>query len=177
MQLRKLGKKGDATDPFIVMVIIFFLAVAFIIGIFVNSKMSTIISTTALNSSAAADDILDTFDNLNALGIQRAFVLIFVLMTIFVMGSAFLVRVHPFWIWIYIVMMFVTVLTSVFMANTYGALVENEQLAAVIAGQPMITFFMENAVIIAVSISILSMVIVFSKIFNAPSGGSFGGGF
>ena len=177
MQLRKINKKGDATDPLIVMVILFYLAISYIIGILVNDKLFTVIETTALNSSEAAPAILSTFGNLNSVGIQRAYVLVFTLMVIFVMASAFLVRVHPFWIWIYFIMLFVTVLTSVLMANTYGALLENPSLAAVISGQPMITFFMENAVFVALGISAFSIVIVFSKLFSAPSGGSFGGGF
>lgn len=177
MQLRRLNKKGDATDPFIVMVILFFLAVAFIVGIFVNTKISEVITTTALNDSAAAGSIISTFDNLNATGIQRAYVLIFALMVIFVMASAFLVRVHPFWLWIYIFMLFATILTSVFMANTYGALADNANFALIIADQGMITFFMQNAVKIALGISGFSMIIVFSKLFSAPTGGQFGGGF
>jgi len=162
---------------FIVMVVLFFLAVAFIIGIFVNSTLSGVITSTALNDSAAAGDIVETFDDLNANGIQKAYVLVFALMIIFVMASSFLVRIHPFWMWIYIVMLIVTILTSVFMANTYGALADNAQIGAVIATQPMINFFMENMVKIALGVGALSMVIVFSKLFSAPSGGSFGGGF
>lgn len=177
MQLRKLRKKGDATDVFIVMVVLFFLAVAFIVGIFVNSKISEVITTTALNDSAAAAQIVATFDNVNVSGVQRAYTLVFTLMVIFVMASAFLTRVHPFWIWIYIVMLIATILTSVFMANTYGALIDNPVFADVVATQTMITFFMANAVKIALGISALSMIIVFSKLFSAPSGGSFGGGF
>lgn len=175
MQLRKLNKKGDATDVFIVMVILFFLAVSFIIGIFVNDKLITVIETTALNESAAAPVILNTFENLNSEGIQRAFVLVFVLMVIFVVASAFLTRIHPFWIWIYFIMLIVTILTSVLMANTYGALIENTELASIIASQPMITFFMQNAVMIALAVSAFSIIIVFSKLFSAPTGGGIGG--
>ena len=175
MQLRKLNKKGDATDVFIVMVILFFLAVSFIIGIFVNDKLITVIKTTALNESAAAPVILNTFENLNAVGIQRAFVLIFVLMVIFVVASAFLTRVHPFWIWIYFIMLIVTILTSVLMSNTFGALIDNPELGNVIASQPMITFFMQNSVTIALAVSAFSMIIVFSKLFSAPTGGSISG--
>jgi hypothetical protein len=93
------------------------------------------------------------------------------------MASAFLVRVHPFWIWIYIIMLFATILTSVFMANTYGALADNPIFETIIQQQSMITFFMQHAVKVALAISALSMIVVFSKLFSAPVGGSFGGGF
>ena len=176
MQLKRLNKKGDATDMFIVMVVLFFLAVSIVIGIFVNTTLSSVITTTALNDSAAAGDIVETFDALNATGFQRAYVMIFALMILFVMASAFLVRIHPFWMWIYIIMIIITILTSVFMANVYGALADNPTLGPTITSQPMITFFMEHAVKIALAIGALSIVVVFSKLFSAPTGGS-GGGF
>ena len=175
--MRKQNKKGDVTDGFIVLLIMFFLAVSFIIGIFVNQTLSTVIKTTSLNQSTAAPMITSTFDNLNAVGIQRAYVMIFALMVVFVMASAFLVRVHPFWMWIYIVMLFATLLTSVLLANTYGMLADNPVFEQIIQDQRMITFFMEHAVMVSLVVSALSMVIVFSKLFAAPTAGSFGGEF
>lgn len=175
--MRKLNKKGDVTDGFIVLLIMFFLAVSFIIGIFVNQNISKVIKTTALNQSTAAPNIISTFERLNVEGIQRAYVMIFVLMVVFVMASAFLVRVHPFWMWLYIIMLFATILTAVLLANTYGMLADNPTFQQIIQDQKMITFFMEHAVMVSLIVSALSMVIVFSKLFAAPTAGSFGGDF
>lgn len=175
MEIR--NRKGDVTDVFIVVILMFFLAVTFIIGIFTNSILSDVIQNTALNQTSVSGQIVRTLDEVNTVGVQRAYTMIFVLMIMFVIGSAFLVRVHPFWMWLYIIMTITTVLVSVFLANTYGLLADNPMLGPIIAEQEQITFFMSHAVTIALITSAISMVIVFSKLFAAPTGGSFGGDF
>ena len=61
------------------------------------------------------------------------------------------------------------------MIGKASVLANNPELASVIADQVMITFFMEHAVKIALGLGAISMVIVFSKLFQAPTGGAFGG--
>lgn len=177
MQRKKLNKRADATDVFIVTVIVFFLAISFIIGIFVNTKLVSVIQDTALNETNVSTTIISQFEKVNSTGIQRGFMMIFAILLIFTMVSAFLVRVHPAFIFIYIITLLVTVFSSFFMANVYGALVDNPVLAATIASQPIITFFMKNLPIVATGVGLLSMIVVFAKLFIAPTGGDSIGGF
>jgi len=59
--VKKIRKKGDPTDIFLFLVIIFFVAVSFVVVIFTNTKVHEIISTTALNESDAFASIDASF--------------------------------------------------------------------------------------------------------------------
>lgn len=174
MELRSLNKKGDATDPMIILVILAFLAISFIVGIFVNTKIQTIIQTTALNDTDAAPAITSALDIVNAKTIQRGYAMIFAVLVMFTLFSAFLVRQHPAFIFINIILLVVTMFTAVFVGNIYGALQDNPTLGPVIADQGIITAIMTNIVKIIMVIGGLNMIILFSKLFGAPQGGDFG---
>lgn len=168
--------RGDATDPMIILVVLFFLAITFLIGIYINSIIGNIMSDSVLSDSAAFSSISSALSHLNAVGIQRAFAMIMGLMVVFVMGSAFLTRVHPAFMFLYIIFLVATVLTSVFIGNIYVIIQENPALAIAIEDQNMIHIIMNNIVKITMAIGGLSMFIVFSKIFT-DSGGGDGGRF
>ena len=174
--MRKIGRKGDASDPLIFLVVIFFLAVAFIATIFVNTQMAEIVSTSKLNESAAFSSIDSAFDNINKNAVDRGFALIFTLMIIFVFASGFLVRIHPIFLFIYIFFLAISIFTAVFIGNTYVKLQENPTLATITQEATMTSWIMNHIVIITLAIGIISMILVFSKIFSAPTGiGSDGG--
>lgn len=173
MELRRIrNKKGDATDMVLLLIILFFLAVSFIVALFVNDKLKEIIDTTALNESAAYQDITDAFDKMNSTTVQRGFVLFFGLLVVGIMASSFLIRVHPIFIFIYILTLSAAIFVAVFLANTYQIIIETPQLAAIASQQGMINFIMQNIIKILVGVGAMSMIIIFSKIFTRPAGGS-----
>lgn len=165
------NKRGDATDPMIVLIIIAFLAISFIVTIFVNSKIRSIITDTKLMNSTAAPSIVSGLDNVNNNLVQRGFITIIAILVIFTMLSAFMVRQHPAFIFLNIIMLAVTIFVAVFVANVYGALENNSTLAPILAQQVMITYVMKHIVMILLGIGAIDMIILFSKLFNAPQGG------
>lgn len=169
MQYNKCSKlKGDPTDIILFIVIIFFLAVSFVVVLFVNTKISEVISTTVLSNSSAAPSIISGLDNINTTVTQRGFVLVFALFIIGLMISSFLVRVHPIFIFIYIFTLVMSILLAVYLTNTYQLIIENEQLATIAANYTMITWIMHNSVKILVAVGSLTMIITFSKLFSGP---------
>lgn len=160
------GKKGDVTDTLMILIIIFFLAVSFIVVLYTNSKIQEVIDTTVLNQSAAYSSISAGLSYINSTVVQRGFVLFFAILCIGVVVSSFLVRVHPVFIFIYIIMLGFTVFVAVFLANSYQAVIENAELAVIAANQGMINYIMQNIIKIIIGVGALSMVIVFSKIFT-----------
>ena len=166
-----LGRKGDASDIVMFAIIMFFLAVAFIVVIFVNSKLTHVITDTQLSNSTAAPAIISSFNNVNENVVQRGYVIIFAIMLIFMMISSMMVRVHPIFFFIYVITLAVTILLTVYTSNLYASLIENEQFATIAADQTMITFFMKNSIIITLAVGALSMIVLFSKFFSAPFGG------
>lgn len=166
-------KRGDATDIIFFLIIIFFLAVSFVVVIFVNTKVQSVISDTALNESAAYESINEGFNNINQTVTQRGFVLMFALFIVGLMISGFLVRVHPVFIFIYIFTMVMSVITAVYLSNTYQALIENQQLALLADNYPMITYIMQHSVTIIIAVGILSMIVTFAKLASPST--QFGG--
>jgi len=164
MRLRKINKKGDATDIIFFGLIIFFLAISFVVGIYVNTKLADVVRNTKLNESAAASDILTGFDTINERVVQRGFVLMFAILIIGVLISGFLVSVHPIFIFIYIFTMMLAGLNAVYLSNLYQKLIENAQFAAIAANYPMITFIMQHAIQILIGVGALSLIVTFSKL-------------
>lgn len=165
------NRKGDATDIIFFGVIIFFLAVAFVVVIFVNTKLSEVVSGTVLNQSAAAPAILEGFNNINQTVTQRGYVLIFAILIIGQLISAFLVRVHPVFIFVYLFTLVMSILNAVYLSNLYQAIIENAQFAAIASNYPMITYIMQHAIKILVAVGSLGMIVTFSKLSSPQSGG------
>jgi hypothetical protein len=160
--MRKL--KGDPTDITLLLVMLFFLAISFVVAIYTNTILQSVISTTVLNESAAFTSIDSAFENVNVYGVQRGFVIFFGFLVIGILVSSFLIRVHPVFIFIYIITLGMAIFTSIYLANTYQMVAENAAFAAITANFASITFVMQHIGKILLGVGALSMVIIFGKI-------------
>ena len=172
MQRIKEKYKGDVTDMIILLISIFFLAIAMIVVAYTNNIMKNVITETTLGNTSVASSITNQMDSITTSGIQKGFVMIFGFLVIGMMLSAFLVRVHPAFLFLYIIFAIVTVFVSVFLANAYAAVVNAEELAAIASQQTMITFVMKNIVKILIGAIALSIVILFAKSPDGAGGGT-----
>ena len=163
------GKKGSPTDMILLLIMLFFLAVSFVIVLYANSKIQTIISTTVLNSSAAYESINSSFSYINSFVVQRGFVLFFTILCIGILVSSFLVRVHPVFIFIYIFTLGIAIFVSLYLANTYEMIVSNPEFAAIASNYTMMTFVMQHVAKILLGVGALSFVILFGKIGGGGS--------
>lgn len=168
-------KKGDASETLMVLLIIVFLAISFIVVLFVNTKIQTIISDTeGLNSTTAAPSIISGLNEINLVTVQRGFIIFFAFLVIGVIISSFLIKIHPVFIFLYIITLAMTLFVAVFLSNIYDTMISNEQLATIATNQTMINWVMEHIVMIMLGVGALSMIVIFSKVFTAPSGDNFG---
>lgn len=156
--------KADPTDVTLLLVILFFLVVSLVVAIFVNGIISNIISTTALNQSAAYDSINDSFVKINEFTIQRGFLLFFGILVIGILVSSFMIRVHPVFIFIYIITLAVAIFVSMYLANAYELIVSNGQFVALAENFGMMTWVMQNITKVLLAVGALSMIIIFGKI-------------
>jgi hypothetical protein len=170
--LRSLTKKSDPTDILLFLVIVFFLAISLSVTLFANQKIQNLISSTALNESTAYSQINESFSSINQFVAQRAFTLFFGILIIGILVSSFLVRVHPVFIFIYIITLGVTIFVSIYLANAYALMVSNSQLAEISANFAMMTWIMQNVTRILLAVGALSMIIIFGKIGGGTSGQS-----
>lgn len=166
------NKRGDVSDVLVVMLISVFLAVSFIVVLFVNDKIKDVITDTALNDTSVAPDIIDAFDRVNSTTVQRGYALFMGFLILGIVISSFLTRLHPAFIFLYIIVLAFTIFVSVFLGNMYEALISNDSLAVIAENQNMITFFMQNIVKITLAVGALSMIVAFSKLFRSGDQGS-----
>jgi len=169
---KQKGKRGDVTDVIVFMIITVFLAVSFITVIFVNNEIKGVITGTELNDTSASKEITDSFTSVNEKTVQRGFAIFIGLLIVGIIISSFLVKIHPTFLFLYIIILAFTIFLSVFTANMYDKFTDVPEINAISQDQPMINFFMENLVEIVLAVGAISMIIVFSKIFGSPGGAS-----
>lgn len=162
-----MNRKGDISGGIVLIIIVFFLAISFIVVAFANDKIKNIIEDTPLNQSEAADNIITSIDYLTTTSINRAFIFLFSFLIIGMMLSSFLVRVHTAWIFLYVLFLVFSVIIAVPLANTYQAVIEASALSGIAAQQTAITFVMQHSVKILIGATLLSWIILFAK----PQGG------
>lgn len=162
--MKLIRKKADPTDITLFLIIMFFIAISFVVAIFTNNILHGIISDTVLNQSAAYDSINDSFTTINQYTIQRGFTLFFGILVIGILVSSFMIRVHPVFIFIYIITLAFAIFTSMYLANAYELVVSNGQFAALAENYGMMTWVMQHITKILLGVGALSMIIIFGKI-------------
>ena len=167
--MRNITKKSDPTDITLLLVILFFLTVSMVVALYANSKIKDIIDTTVLNESAAYPSIETSFATINELTVQRGFTLFFGILVIGIIASSFLIKVHPVFIFIYIITLAVAMFVGVYLANTYEMIVENPQLAELAANYATMTWVMQHILLILLAVGAMSMIIIFGKLFGGGS--------
>jgi len=169
-----LGKKGDASSIILFLIIIFFLAVSFMVVLFTNDILFNVVQTTVLNDSSASISILSAFNTVNTVTVQGGFTLMFAILVIGMLLSSFLVRVHPIFIFLYIFTLGISIFLAVFLTNIYQSLIESSSFVGINAsGGTMITYIMQHPIVILVGVWALSMLVLFGKVLigNSSSGG------
>lgn len=166
-----IRKKADPTDIIFFLIVMFFLAISFVVVLYANSKIKEVIDTTVLNETDAYPSITSSFNTINTLTVQRGFTLVFGLLVIAILVSSFMIKVHPIFIFIYIITLAVAIFVGVYLGNVYEEIVAVEEFTALAANYAMMTWVMQNVVKILLGVGALSMVIIFSKIAGGGGGG------
>jgi hypothetical protein len=171
MQRKSLTKeRKGVTDLPLFVIILFILVIGLLVAVFTLTPIRNVITETGLNDTQAAPSILTALDNVTLYSVQRAFIVIFAFLIIGVLGSSFLVRIHPVFIFMYIIFLLVSLFTAIPLSNTYARMIENESLGAVAATQPLMTFVMQNLFLITLAVGALGMIVIFAKPFPVGAG-------
>lgn len=173
MELRKLNqkRKGDASGIVTFLILIFFLAISFVVVGFANDKIKEVIDTTVLNSTTVADDVSTQLGNITERTINNGFAAIVAFLIIGMMISSMLVKVHPIFLFIYIIVTAITIFVAVPLANTYEMVVTNSAFVEVASYQTIITWIMQNLVLVLLGTAALSFIILFSKLGSRNTAG------
>ena len=166
-------RKGDASAIVTFLIVVFFLAVSFIVVGFANEKIKEVVDTTVLNSTSVADDVSTQLGNITEKTINNGFAAIVAFLIIGMMISSMMVKVHPVFLFLYIIVTAIAIFVAMPLANAYEEVIANPTFADVAAHQTMITWIMQHLVLVILGTAALSMIILFSKLGrNSVGGGS-----
>lgn len=163
------NKRGDVTEFILILVILFFIAVSFLVVAYVTDVFEDTIDETALNNTAVAQSAKSQLSNMSSNTIQRGFVIFFVFIVIGMMILSFLIRIHPVFIFLYIIFLAISIFLSIFLSNAYEQLVNTGALALVASKQTMTNWIWSNIVIIELAVGAMSMIITFAKIMGGSN--------
>lgn len=163
-------RKGDVSDILTFMIIVFFLVTSMLVMAFVNDKIKETIETTQLNTTSISSDIVDQMDSITTTGIQNGTLMMIAFLIIGMMISAFMVRIHPIFLFLYIIFLVVSLVVAVPLANSYQLLMEADAIAAVASQQTYLTWIMRHFLKIILAVGGLSITIVFGKLREGTGG-------
>lgn len=174
MELRKLRKKGDVTDPIVFLILASILGISLLVIVFASRTVVDALEETPLRNASIGDTVFGAMDTMNTRTIQVSFGAFVIFFMIGIILSAFLSGEHPVFIFIFFIFTLVGVLLAVMFSNIYGNLIDNTSLGAAVADQTIFDFVFRNLPKIFVVVSMLGMMIMLSRIFSAPQGRSSG---
>lgn len=173
--LRKLrkDKKGDIPDMLIFLILVFSFAAILFVLTFVVPNLTEGLRTGGLNNTVEGASAIDQLDEFGSKGIQRGFFFLFIGFIVSTLITSFLARTHPIFLFLYILVLGVTIFVGTYLGNAYQDLVNNPIFAEQLASQTLINLVMNNIITILVAVGALSIIIVFSKFttFGRSTGG------
>lgn len=173
-----MNKRGSFFDV-ILIIVVMFVTVLFFVGFSYGFGLLTS-SVTNINSNIPGVNITETSNNTfgkinNGLPTLRWISLaIFVAMIISIMVSNFLVKTHPVFFILYILIVVVAILFSVPVSNAYeGILNSNSPLVSTLNGYSAMNFIFLNLPIFITIIGIMGAIFLFlGIIYDSQQGGS-----
>lgn len=165
----KRFKKGDATDVLIVVISIFFLSIIFLTYWYFTTTTAAALASSPINTTNTQTGI-QALSDLGTNGSSQGFVMIFGALLMGVMISSFMVKIHPVFLFLYIILLLVSIILAVFLGNAYGMITTQEPFLAGDKANPVIHAVMTNIVRITLGVGALSMIIVFAKTFGGNQG-------
>lgn len=156
------NKKGSIQDIFFFVAVILSLALFFILTHYITDEVSDELLKTKLNESEAARTALGSYDDLGA-QYDSIWFFLFIGILIGVLISSFMIRAHPIFIPVYILLLGFAVVIGAIMNNVYLEFTATSVLAATAATHVYSNAIINNYVQVIIGVGILSMIIIFAK--------------
>lgn len=156
-------KKGDITDMLVFVIVLFILAVGLFIFAYTIPTIADGLNDAGLNNSVEGANAITEMSNVGTITIQRGFFLLFMGLMAGTMISAFFVRTHPIFLFLYIIFLAISIFIGTYFGNAYDTLTEIDIFASTLGSQTLINLVMDNLIKITLGVGALSMIIVFAK--------------
>jgi hypothetical protein len=102
---------------------------------------------------------------------QRGFFLLFCGLILSLFITSVFSDVHPMFLFLYFLMLGISILLAVYLGNMYQQIAETPIFAETLSSQTLINSIMNNIVIIVLAVGALTMIITFSKFSSVLGGG------
>lgn len=157
------NRRGDVTDMLVFLIVIFILAIGLFIFAYIVPQISSGLDDAGLGESSEGGSAINRLSDFGTITIQRGFLLIFGGLIISTMITSFFARTHPIFLFLYIMVLGITVFLSVYLGKAYQDLTNIDVFAETLASQTIMNAIMSNIITIVIAVGALSMIIVFSK--------------
>ncbi len=165
------NRKGDITDMLIFVIVVFILIAGFFVFAYIVPQITNGLKDAGLNNSVEGSNAIDKLSDFGTVTIQRGVFLLFVGLIISTMVTSFFARTHPIFLFLYIIILGITVFLGVYLGNAYEDMSQIPIFAETLASQTLLNVIMSNIITIVIAVGALSMIIVFSKFATGGSGG------
>lgn len=144
------------------LITIFILGVGMFVLAFITPQIFTGLKTAGINSTSTLNDAINTSNGVVCNTINTGFLILFVGLILSMFITSFLVRTHPIFLFLYFIILVITILLAVYLGNTYYTMETNGLLAGG-CDSGFINDIMNYIVEITVAVGIVTMVIIFAK--------------
>lgn len=144
-------------------VVIFILFTGFFIFAYIVPQISDGLKSAGMNTTSEGANAIDSLSDFGTVTIQRGVFLLFAGLIISTMVTSFFARTHPIFLFLYIMILGVTVFLGVYLGRAYNQMTHVEIFADTLASQTLMNIVMNNIITIVIAVGALSMIIVFSK--------------
>lgn len=159
--LKVKRKKGDIIDSLSLLITLFILGIGLFILAWIIPTITSGLNQANLNSTSEGRSAITQLNDFGINGIQRGFFFLFIGLCIAQLISAYFVQSHPIWLFLYIIILAITVILAAYLGNTYESIIGLSAFSGF--SQGYITIVMQNIIKIVIGVTALSMIIIFVK--------------
>ena len=157
------SKKGELTDIMVFLITMFILGIGLFVLVFIVPKITGGLRLAGLNNSVAGANAIDTLESGGTSMINNGFLILFVGLILAEIITAFLVRTHPIFLFLYIIFLGISIFLSFYLGNAFYAMQQNAIFADTLANANFITLIMGHIAEITLAVGAFTMIVIFAK--------------
>jgi hypothetical protein len=156
-----MNNKGDIFDIMTFLIVIVIFGIGLFIFAWIIPQVGNGLKSGGLNNSVEGTNAINQLNDWGINGLQKGFFFLFIGLCIAQLISAFYSDTHPVWLFLYILMLAMTVILGGYLGNMYTTITSNSAFSGF--SQGLISVVLSNIIKIVIGVGALSMIIMFSK--------------
>jgi len=159
----KSNKRGNAVIDGVTLIVLFVIfGLGSIFAYMVFDQINTDIVSEFTEGSEAKTTVENLHGNFPKL-MDGLFLFAFILFTIFVVASVFLLDSHPIFFVVSLVLLVAVFITGMLLSNSFDDIMQDQEIATYAESFPFITWIMSHLVEMIVAIGFLTMIALYAK--------------